>query len=343
MHSNTQKMTQPGDAELDGDWRRWIAENLLLHTDKRQLIDAMRRAGFDRGLIERELRLAEHHPYLMAARRLQARLDKHRWIASALGRLEQFGSRTIERRESIDFGTFFEEFYARNRPLILTRAVGSWRALSAWSLDYIEAAVGPVVVELQAGRGADRLYEQNSARLKRKVSWQSFLAALRDGKRSNDFYLTANNGAANRDVLAPLGEDFGPIDGILSGHSCEQGFLWLGPSGTITPWHHDLTNNLLVQIMGHKRLTLASPAQTPLMRNHYHCYSEFGQDATCRVADDGERPHLLHCDLAPGELIFLPIGWWHHVEALDVSASLTLTNFQGPNDFHRDYTTFGEL
>lgn len=343
MHSNTPKATRPGDAELDGGWRRWIAENLLLGSDRRQLTDAMLRAGFDHSLIRRELREAEQHPYLLAAQRLQARLDKHRWITSALGRLEQFGSSEIERRESIDFGTFFGEFYARNRPLILTGAIGSWRALSAWSLDYLEAAVGPVLVELQAGRSTDRLYEQNSAKYKRKVSWQSFLAALRDAKRSNDFYLTANNGAANRDVLAPLWEDFGPIDGILSGHSREQGFLWLGPCGTITPWHHDLTNNLLVQIMGHKRLTLASPAQTPLMRNHCHCYSEFGQDAACRVDDDGARPHLLHCDLAPGELIFLPIGWWHHVEALDVSASLTLTNFQGPNDFHKDYATFGEL
>lgn len=343
MLSNRLKDTRSGKAEVNEGWRRWIAENLLLRADRRQLTDAMLRAGFDHGLIEQELRLAERHPYLLAAQRLQARLDKHRWITSALGRLEGLGSGEIERRETIDPREFFEEFYARNRPLVLTRAIEPWRALSVWSLDYLEAAVGPAIVELQAGRNADHHYEQNSAKYKRKVPWQSFLAALRDGKRSNDFYLTANNGAANREMLAPLWGDFGPIDGILSGHSQEQGFLWLGPSGTITPWHHDLTNNLLVQIMGRKRLTLASPAQTPLMRNHCHCYSDFGQDAACLTADGGARPHLLHCDLAPGEIIFLPIGWWHHVEALDVSASLTLTNFRGPNDFHKDDATFGAL
>lgn len=343
MHSITHEKMRPGDAEMDESWRRWIAENLLLDTDRRQMADAMLRAGFDCDLVEQELQLAERHPYLLAARRLQARLDKHRWITSALGRLEELGSGTIERRETIDPHAFFEEFYARNRPLILTRAVEHWHALSAWSLDYLEKAVGPGIVELQAGRNADRLYEQHSASHRRTVPWQSFLTALRRGRRSNDVYLTANNGAANRDVLAPLWEDFGTIDGILSGNSQDQGFLWLGPSGTITPWHHDLTNNLLVQIMGRKRLTLASPAQTPLMRNHCHCYSEFGQNAACLPTDSGRRPHLLHCDLAPGEAIFLPIGWWHHVEALDVSASLTLTRFKGPNDFHKDYATFGEL
>lgn len=343
MLSNAHKITHPSDTEMDGSWRRWVAENLLIGIDKRQIADAMLRAGLDRNLIEQELRSAEQHPYLLAARRLQARLDKHRWITTTLGQLEDLGSAKIERRETIDPLTFFEKFYARNRPLILTRAIEHWRALSLWSLDYLGKAVGPAIVEIQEGRSADRLYEQHSANYKRNVSWQIFLAALGSGRRSNDFYLTANNGMANRDILKPLWQDFGTIDGILSGNPQEQGFLWLGPPGTITPWHHDLTNNLLVQVMGHKRITLASPAQTPRMRNHCHCYSEFGQDAACSGAEGGERPHLLQCELGPGELIFLPIGWWHHVEALDLSASLTLTNFEGPNDFYKSYTSFDAL
>lgn len=343
MPSNAQKIMHPGDAELDRNWRRWVAENLLLDIDRRQIVDVLLRAGFDQGLIEQELRSAEQHPYLLAARRLRTRLAKQHWTMDTLGQLEKFGSTGIERRETIDPRAFFEEFYARNRPLILTRAIEHWRALSVWSLDYLEKAVKPAIVEIQGGRSADRLYEQRSENYKHKVSWQVYLAALGSGRRSNDYYLTANNGMANRDVLKPLWRDFGPIDGIVSGNPHEQGFLWLGPPGTITPWHHDLTNNLLVQIMGHKKITLASPAQTPRMRNHCHCYSAFGQDAACQSAHTNERPHLLHCELAPGDLIFLPIGWWHHVEALDLSASLTLTNFEGPNEFYKSYPSFDAL
>ena len=343
MPSDTQSNVRRREVEMDAGWRHWVAENLLLGTDRAHLAEAMLGAGFDRNQIGQELNAAERHPYLLAARRLQARSAKQYWMASTLGQLERLAPATIERREAIDPRTFFEAFYARNRPLILTQAIEHWRALTAWSVDYLEKMVGAATIELQAGRNADRLYEQRSASHRRKVSWHAFLAALRDGEHSNDFYLTANNGAANRHALAPLWEDFGPIDGILSGNPRDHGFLWLGPSGTITPWHHDLTNNLLVQIMGHKRLTLASPAQTPLMRNHCHCYSEFGQDAACLTADGGMQPHLVQCDLAPGEIIFLPIGWWHHVEALDVSASLTLTNFDGPNGFHTAYATFGAL
>jgi ribosomal protein L16 Arg81 hydroxylase len=41
--------------------------------------------------------------------------------------------------------------------------------------------------------------------------------------------------------------------------------------------------------------------------------------------------------LNPGDVLFIPIGWWHHVRALDVSMTLTHTNFRRRNDY---YTTF---
>ena len=41
--------------------------------------------------------------------------------------------------------------------------------------------------------------------------------------------------------------------------------------------------------------------------------------------------------LAPGEILFAPIGWWHQVRAIDFSVTLTYTNFRWRNDFHLDY------
>ncbi len=45
----------------------------------------------------------------------------------------------------------------------------------------------------------------------------------------------------------------------------------------------------------------------------------------------------MECVIGPGEAIFLPIGWWHHVEALDISISMSFTNFRGDNDFSRGH------
>ncbi|MNY67216.1 Cupin superfamily protein [compost metagenome] len=46
---------------------------------------------------------------------------------------------------------------------------------------------------------------------------------------------------------------------------------------------------------------------------------------------------VLDCVLAPGEILFLPVGWWHFVEALDVSITVSATNFRWDNDFYSNY------
>ena len=35
----------------------------------------------------------------------------------------------------------------------------------------------------------------------------------------------------------------------------------------------------------------------------------------------------------PGEILFIPLGWWHHVKALDQAITITGNNFRFPNAF----------
>jgi len=41
--------------------------------------------------------------------------------------------------------------------------------------------------------------------------------------------------------------------------------------------------------------------------------------------------------IEPGEALFVPIGWWHQVESLDFSVTMTYTNFRWPNDGYRGH------
>ena len=122
-----------------------------------------------------------------------------------------------------------------------------------------------------------------------------------------------------------------------------DGFFWLGPKGTLTPWHHDLTNNLLVQVMGRKRVRMAPPWAFAQMRNSRHCFSDWGNEALPARDGTAETPPVLECVIGPGEAIFLPVGWWHQVEALDLSASMSFTNFRRANAHVDDYGSWGAL
>ena len=39
----------------------------------------------------------------------------------------------------------------------------------------------------------------------------------------------------------------------------------------------------------------------------------------------------------PGEMIFMPLAWWHQVRSIDFSVTITYTNFRWPNDGYRDF------
>ncbi|MBO9671755.1 MAG: cupin-like domain-containing protein, partial [Sphingobium sp.] len=102
----------------------------------------------------------------------------------------------------------------------------------------------------------------------------------------------------------------------------------------------DLTNNLLIQITGRKRIALVSPAQTRLMAHRRHVFSDVHdlESADCMARHPQAkdvRPYIV--ELQPGEMLYLPVGWWHQVRSLDFSVMMTCTNFLWPNEAWQDY------
>ena len=211
----------------------------------------------------------------------------------------------------------------------LTGLVDHWPALKLWTPDYLEQKVGDALVELQGHRGSSADYELFKERHQRRVPMREVVAAIRKLDSSNDFYVTAYNDTTNKQTLAPLWDDLAPVS-ILKPTGGRDGFFWFGPKGTLTPLHHDLTNNLLVQVLGRKRVLMVPPWELERVRNHLHCFSSV---TLAELQEGGEGvPDVVECLVGPGEAVFLPVGWWHHVEALDVSISMSFTNFPYENE-----------
>ncbi len=317
------------------DKRALIAGALLAGENVDQIRELLIASGASPASAEYELRRAENDPMFEAIAALQRRIAKRDWTLKIHGRLADTrpGGLSIPRVDRIVPVDFFEYFYAANRPAVLTGLVDHWPALTKWSLDYLADKVGDALVELQAGRSAADDYEIAKDRHKRMSSMRDVVNAIRRADGSNDFYITAYNDATNKQTLATLWEDVGDVS-LLQPTGGSDGFLWLGPKGTLTPFHHDLTNNLLVQVIGRKRVHMVPSWEVGRMRNSIHCFSA---RSPTEWPDGEDLPPIVECVIGPGDALFLPIGWWHHVEALDVSISVSFTNFAADNDFYLDY------
>jgi hypothetical protein len=303
--------------------------------------------GFERDHALCEIDSTLNSPYFQAGSRLRNRLRKREWMLSVCGELNRMraGADRVERCARLPRDAFYEQFYFQNRPVIITGMFDSWPARTRWNFDYFRARCGHAEVEVQTGREADANYEINQPMLRRVMRFRDYVDLVENAGVTNDFYMTANNASRNRAALAPLWADAPVIGEYLDASSADSaGYFWFGPAGTKTPFHHDLTNNFIAQVMGRKRVLLVPLTDTAHMYNHLHCYSQVDGGAL----DTGRFPSLedarmIECTLEPGELLFMPIGWWHYVEALDASVTMTYTNFLERNDFGRTYSTYREL
>jgi hypothetical protein len=102
--------------------------------------------------------------------------------------------------------------------------------------------------------------------------------------------------------------------------------IWLGNRTRIAA-HHDLPDNIACVVAGHRRFTLFPPEQ---LENLYIGPLDFTPAGQAISLVDFARPdfvkfpkfaaalqHAQVAELAPGDAIFIPSMWWHHIESLD--------------------------
>ena len=325
------------------DKRTLLADGLAAGEDDAALHARLAAAGVSAAAAKYEIDRLAKDPMAAMLRRQAARMAKQGWLLANQERLarEADGGFMLDMLDAPAPDHFYRHYYEANRPAKLTGLVDHWPALARWSLDHFAVVAGDAVVEAQVERDRDPDYELAKDDHRRLVRFGELIDWLRGDEASNDIYLTAYNSGTNAAALAPLWDDMAPI--ALLARRERDGFFWLGPRGTLTPWHHDLTNNLLVQIMGRKRVRMAPPWAFARMRNSRHCFSDWGNEALPAGDGDSAVPPILETVIQPGEAIFLPVGWWHQVEALDLSASMSFTSFRRPNAHVEDYRSWGAL
>ena len=271
-------------------------------------------------------------------------LAKREWLLEAMEPQRDLAAPLVilERRSGLTAREFLERYYAAGRPVILTGEMTGWPALAVWTPEYLKAKVGDRLVEFQGDREADPGFEMNKATHRRQAPFTAFIDQIQQPGAGNDAYLTAYNSERNGEALSVLHGDLGFLDRLLDPAApTPHGMMWIGPAGTFTSPHHDLTNNLIAQVVGRKTVKLLPASDVGKLYNHRHVFSEIPglEDPALDLTRHPRAAELriYDIDLEPGEILFVPSGWWHQVRSLDFSVTVTYTNFRWPNDAHANY------
>ena len=214
---------------------------------------------------------------------------------------------------------FLESFYKRNKPVHFF--LDNWKALG-WTMPILVERLGAIPVEIQWNRTSDPDYELNSYSHKNVVPFNEF-AGMMESRLANDVYMTAQNKSANEAALSLLWGDVGPLPDFLDPDP-SMGFFWLGQN-TMTPLHHDETNNVMCHVMGTKLVRMFSPDQRDKLDPGLGVHSRLGWVTENMIAERGLRP--MDVWLTPGDALFIPIGWWHCVKSIGVACTIVYTSF----------------
>ena len=143
-----------------------------------------------------------------------------------------------------------------------------------------------------------------------------------------------------KDVIIP---NFCEDDAHGIGHGrMYSTMLWLGPRGCVSPLHFDPLDNIFMQYVGRKRVTLFSGGNDGTSDNSqlpWHYAGSHGQqyntspiniedpladiEATYPMFSKGAPP-AHYCLLYPGDCLYIPSKWWHHVRSIDTCASVNV-------------------
>ena len=102
--------------------------------------------------------------------------------------------------------------------------------------------------------------------------------------------------------------------------------FWIGPAGTVTPLHCDYDDNIFAQIWGTKRIFLSPPHHDEFLYPREANAILFGSPFDPEAPDFDQFPlarqaTMIEVIVNPGDMLYVPAGWYHQVRALTFSLS----------------------
>ena len=262
------------------------------------------------------------------------------WLMTESVEREQASSLTAER--------FVQEYEITNKPVIVSGATESWPALSKWNRKYLIEKTRGVTFRATSGaaplpstftmesyaRYCDGAVEEAPLYLFDRTFSKSVPHLL------EDFVPALKCTCPYLDPSAPHGHDLFS----LLGESRRPDYRWIivGPKRSGSSFHIDpnCTHAWNVPVVGRKLWIFYPPGVNPpgvfpsangddvampisIGEWFLTYWEEHCKRRDSPLTPQSERP--LECTVSPGEILFVPHGWWHSVLNLDDGLSVALT------------------
>jgi hypothetical protein len=234
--------------------------------------------------------------------------------------------------ESIEPEVFQREFYDPAIPVVIKNLSAEWPAYTKWNWDYFKKLVGDQKVPLYNNVKSDAYTPINTAD---------------DYKTFGEYIDMISKGPAGWRIFlfnifehAPdLTRDFTWPEHLMKGFIKKYPMLFTGGATSITHMHFDidLSHILHTQFVGRKRILLFPfEQQHKLYRKPFEVLSlaDFSHYHLKNGKPDYEKfPALKLAEgydltLEHGDTLFMPAGYWHHMEYLDSGFAMSLRAMQ---------------
>jgi len=186
------------------------------------------------------------------------------------------------------------------------------------SIDYFKQVVHPntcVKIFTQPQVGAFPFLPTDTPFLEFFQKWQSMAESQSVPPPTCDYFL---GNQALESVSESLVQDVSPRPGPANDpQNCEKGRLWIGNAGHCSHLHYDAHHGFLCVIFGRKEVWLYEPLfNLPYIKLEKPTGNAAGVNP--KFPDFNRYPEFINakflkCDIEPGEILLIPMYWWHFV------------------------------
>lgn len=234
---------------------------------------------------------------------------------------------SIDRVENISAQDFKTQYYEPRKPLIITGLSKDWPAHNKWTWDYFTSIVGEQTVGVYDNTRAGAKTLVNGA--DDYIPFGNYLDMIQKGPVSLRIFLF------NIFQHAPqLVKDFTWPDFLVKGFLKRYPMLFVGGAGSIAHMHYDidLSHIMHTQFIGRKRVLLLDNQQSTLiyrMPLTVESAASFENWPERLNETESKFPALQYAQgyttiLEHGETMFMPAGYWHHMEYIDSGFAMSL-------------------